>query len=1724
MLEQKSKVLMKKRSRFITAIACLLAISCIILVANAQQTPKERAQQILDATGVKGGLIIHVGCRDAALTAGLHANDSYLVQGLDTNPVYVETARAYIRSQGLYGPVTADRLLGDSLPYIDNLVNLVVVDQPISVTTDEVMRVLAPNGVAYIKDGRSWTMTVKPRPAGLDEWTHYLYDPSNNAVSQDSVIAPLGRFQWLGSPKWARHHDRMASVTTYIAAGGRVFYIMDQGSRASVQLPSRWALFARDAFNGTILWKRPIASWVTQMWPFKSGPALPPRRLVAVGDRVYVTLGLDGTALSQLDAATGEIIQTYPDTEMTEEVIASEGVLFLSVKDAPPTTTWNEYRPIHRGIGNAKSRVADEYPWDEASRRIMAIQAQTGTVLWQKQYPAAPLTLAVAGNRVYFHDGNRIICLNRQNGNQLWASTAIPRWMAMPPKFGPTLVVHDDVVLFEGGDSAKALTALSASTGRVLWTSNHPATGHNCPYDLLVAGGLAWVGAIAGGSHSGIFTGWDPKTGTVMSEFPPDVETHWFHHRCYRAKATDKYLLTSRTGIEFVDHQAQQWTIHHWVRGGCLYGILPANGLIYTPPHDCACYFESKNFGFCALAPVHSDPQYPHTTPDADRLEQGPAYPAPAAGAGLAEAAADEDWPTYRCDPNRSGHTQSVVPADLKLSWQTQLQGRLTSPVVANGRVYVASVDLHTVYALNEDDGQVLWSYMAGGRVDSPPSVYKGGVIFGCADGYVYCLRASDGALIWRFQAAPENLRMTSFEQVESVWPVPGSVLVLNDTIYCVAGRSMFLDGGLRLLQLDPATGHKLDEVVLDDRDPDTGENLQVHIKRLNMPVALPDILSSDGEYIYMHSQRFDLQGNREEIPPYSGDHNEQGSQQYGVGMHLFSPTGFLDDTYMHRTYWVWGRKWASGAGGYHRAGAYAPAGRIMAIGDTRVYGYGRQPQYFKWTTPLEYQLFCAEKYPQSKSIEYHWTDNSVPLLVRAMVLADKTLFIAGPPDVVDEEVAFDYWANPDIDSNIPAKLNEQDAALGGQRGGLLWAVSASDGNRVGQYNLESPPVWDGMAVANGRLYLSLQNGKVQRLVGTNYPPVIDAGQDQSIYPMATAVLDATVTDDGLPRTDPCDPYSAPIGVTTNWSKLDGPGEVAFGDPCAVDTTASFSQWGEYTLRLTAFDSSASYYDDINISVLRPGDLDRDKDVDVFDLVRFVTQWRSGGCDVLNDWCSGADQTANGSVNFGDYSIMAANWLLGVHPAVPTNLVAEPGDSRISLDWDDNTEADLAGYNVYRSVSHGSDYTKVNQSLLTNSQYADTSVSNCITFYYVVTAEDAFGYGSDYSDEVSASPGIQPVMKLIAGIGVATSGADVSRWQDQANNNHAKQDTPEERPELIGSAINGKPAIAFNGAGEHLDVADSKDINTGGPYSGKTLVVVFKTGSNITSRQVIWEQGGGTRGLNIYLDSGKLYINGWNLDETQALWGPTGLNSPVSANTTYVATLVVNSGAGTFEGFVNGTRIGNIRGIGQLYNHSDDCAFGHKEGGTKFHDGTNSGTGNFVGRIAEFYLYNAVLSSSDRQTLENALMSRYVDTPGNSDSVEDVMEDFEANDFSKFPWEDSGDASWAISSVEKNSGNYSAQAGSIDDDQSTTLQVRLDCVSGNITFYRKVSSELRCDYLKFNIDGVRKGSWSGKEDWTEVSFPVTAGTRIFEWSYSKDSSISDGDDTVWVDDIVFPIE
>ena len=150
------------------------------------------AEQILQDTAVTGGMVVVVGCGDGRLTAALgqSGGGNYLVQGVDTDAEAVEKARQRFLAAGINGRVSAVRFNGKRLPYIDNLVNLVVFESPGDVPMEEVLRVLCPGGTACIRTGDGWTKTVKPRPEEIDEWTHYMHDASGNAVAKDDVVGP----------------------------------------------------------------------------------------------------------------------------------------------------------------------------------------------------------------------------------------------------------------------------------------------------------------------------------------------------------------------------------------------------------------------------------------------------------------------------------------------------------------------------------------------------------------------------------------------------------------------------------------------------------------------------------------------------------------------------------------------------------------------------------------------------------------------------------------------------------------------------------------------------------------------------------------------------------------------------------------------------------------------------------------------------------------------------------------------------------------------------------------------------------------------------------------------------------------------------------------------------------------------------------------------------------------------------------------------------------------------------------------------------------------------------------------------------------------------------------------------------------------------------------------------------------------------------------------------
>ncbi|NQT87648.1 PQQ-binding-like beta-propeller repeat protein [bacterium] len=654
---------------------------------------------------------------------------------------------------------------------------------------------------------------------------------------------------------------------------------------------------------------------------------------------------------------------------------------------------------------------------------IRALDANTGRVLWEKTGPAGrarPNTLCALGDRAFYSGNQGVTCLDLKTGAEQWTARA------------PLLrVVSDGAVVCADG---KTVQALSAETGKTLWTQEPSLCAIR---DVFVIGGAVWLGGFK--AFQGRTTGkrgpaWGPyfatqrdlATGKVLKRIEPDNPGH--HHRCWSNKATDRYILGGRRGVEFIDLATGEVRWHSWVRGVCRYGVMPANGLLYAPPHACGCYIAAKLDGFHALsasapAPASATPVLTKGTGYTlleDRHQVRPTL---------------TDWPTYRRDPARSGATLSPVAATLRPKWRRPVGGRLSSLTVAEGKVFVASVDEHRVVVLDADTGEPRWSFTADARVDSPPTLHKSRALFGSRDGHVYSVRASDGDLVWRLRAAAADRRIPVRGQLESPSPVHGSVLIHQGAACVVAGRSSYLDGGLTLLRIQPQMGSVLSRTPIYSPDPKTGRQ-PAQTGPSNMPGVLNDILTSSLHEIYLRETVF----------------NSGGAILPKGKPHLLTLTGFLDDTWPHRSYWIFGTR-CSISIGCGRQDRNIIAGRLLVHTPTTIYGYGRSK--LDWSNALQdapYRLFALGRADGKRT----WT-KPVPIHVRAMLLADKVLFAAGP---------------------LAAAVDSPGGPAEGPRSFLL-ALSASDGRELARCPLPAAPIFDGMAATDGRLYLSLESGEV---------------------------------------------------------------------------------------------------------------------------------------------------------------------------------------------------------------------------------------------------------------------------------------------------------------------------------------------------------------------------------------------------------------------------------------------------------------------------------------------------------------------------------------------------------------------------------------------------------------------------------------------------------------------
>ncbi|NJM14234.1 MAG: hypothetical protein HC896_01590 [Bacteroidales bacterium] len=234
--------------------------------------------------------------------------------------------------------------------------------------------------------------------------------------------------------------------------------------------------------------------------------------------------------------------------------------------------------------------------------------------------------------------------------------------------------------------------------------------------------------------------------------------------------------------------------------------------------------------------------------------------------------------------------------------------------------------------------------------------------------------------------------------------------------------------------------------------------------------------------------------------------------------------------------------------------------------------------------------------------------------------------------------------------------------------------------------------------------------------------------------------------------------------------------------------------------------------------------------------------------------------------------------------------------------------------------------------------------------------------------------------------------ANPYQWVDLTGNaNDAFQNNGANEPRYYSTSPtwNGRPIIRFdNGNSDFLKVADDPKLNTApGAQSQRTLIVTFRPGDDVTSRQVIYEEGGTVRGLNIYIENGNLYLGGWNDNNDDGglttPWTYTSVSSPIAPNTPYYAVLTFDFDAGTgtgeIRGSLNGNDLGALPGAGRLFAHNGDIGIGAmNQDACYFGDVCQGGNGNFFnGYITEVMSGNIVFNTAQMKLVNNYLAASY---------------------------------------------------------------------------------------------------------------------------------------------------
>uniref|UniRef100_A0A7C2JYY3 Pyrrolo-quinoline quinone repeat domain-containing protein n=1 Tax=Schlesneria paludicola TaxID=360056 RepID=A0A7C2JYY3_9PLAN len=758
-----------------------LAVSVVLAFGTwvSAAAPAEWMSGIDSGKGIVAVLDLPEGGAEGLIA---RANDSELLiyfQSADAKQV--ESVRKAAEDAGLLGQrVFIDRVSANAVRLADNIADVVLVATTAKdgVSDEELLRILRPRAVAFVGDRR----LTKPVPDGTDDWSHPFHGPDNNPQSQDRHVRGNFQTQFLARPTFSPMPEQT------VAAGGRLYKAMGHIAHKANQNEWLNTLLGINAYNGTILWRRPLPE----------GFMIHRNTMIATDDGLLMG---DHESCKIFDGRTGEIRDqiTIPkeltDGPVWKWMALQEGTLYALVGN--PEVAIETVRSDRPGLGHWPWGMWQGHDYKDPrtafgyGRTLVAIDLATKKIKWHFRDAEFLDARAVCMNskHIFCYCPEKFLaCIDAATGQLVWRNTDKNLLEAIGPNEKAQLYITgyatscymkcNEEFVFFAGPQRKQMAVASTRDGSLAWT--HP-TGN---LQLVLRDDAIWA---AGAQNSPGGVKLDYHTGSVLATLPA-------RRACTRATGCADSIFfraTDGTARIMTDTNTAQHIAP--MRPPCQDGVLISNGHLYWGPWMCGC--QLSLYGHVALTPasaVENDAVGALVVgPDIERVQP------------LRMVAGD--WSTYRGDNARSDVSKIAVPANVELAWTADVcrTDLPTAPVVAGGMVFVA--DRTGVVQAFNNAGKPVWKAYTTGAVFYPPTVAHHRVYVGSADGRVYAFEAATGRSLWTYRVAPQDRRIPIFGKLMSRWPVAGGVVVQDDTVYAAAGFTHY--DGTYVVALDAVAG-----------------------------------------------------------------------------------------------------------------------------------------------------------------------------------------------------------------------------------------------------------------------------------------------------------------------------------------------------------------------------------------------------------------------------------------------------------------------------------------------------------------------------------------------------------------------------------------------------------------------------------------------------------------------------------------------------------------------------------------------------------------------------------------------------------------------------------------------------------------------------------------------------------------------------------------------------